>query len=290
MISVLIPYYNKMNSIERTIQSVKDYFSEFDYEIIIWDDGSNKKDFEFLLSLKSEYNRLIVLGPHKNKGRSFARNSLIKNAKGDWIFLLDADDYFISDIGIILKKIKNKSLDITSIYTFGYLKSDNKRKRFTEKIFYRAWHYDVLLFYCFGLYLPSCSSIVFSKVNKELVNFNVNIHQGEDLLAWLQLSRSVYFKHLFIPMVIYDQTGVENRYKYPEDAMNRIAKLGLRYKVYKWSMSQKFQKKDTLFNYTNSVKSILEKLLRILVIALSLQQLISIFIKNFAIIWLKKKE
>ena len=112
MISVLIPYYNKMNSIERTIQSVKDYFSEFDYEIIIWDDGSNKKDFEFLLSLKSEYNRLIVLGPHKNKGRSFARNSLIKNAKGDWIFLLDADDYFISDIGIILKKIKNKSLDI----------------------------------------------------------------------------------------------------------------------------------------------------------------------------------
>ena len=88
MISVIIPLYNKEPIIERSLQSVlsQDYD---DFEVVIVNDGSTDRSADIVRSINDPRIRLIE---HENGGPSKARNTGIKNAKGEWIVLLDADD------------------------------------------------------------------------------------------------------------------------------------------------------------------------------------------------------
>lgn len=97
MISVIIPLYNKEPIIERTIRSVlsQDYN---DFEVVIVNDGSTDKSMEVLKNalprIKQELNvnTPVTIISQENGGPSKARNTGVKNAKGEWIVFLDADD------------------------------------------------------------------------------------------------------------------------------------------------------------------------------------------------------
>jgi glycosyltransferase involved in cell wall biosynthesis len=88
--SVVIPLFNKENYILKTLDSVlkQDYI---DFEIIVINDGSSDNSLEKVKSVKDP--RLKVIS-QKNQGVSQARNKGISEAKGDYIALLDADDYW----------------------------------------------------------------------------------------------------------------------------------------------------------------------------------------------------
>ncbi len=91
MISVIIPLYNKEQIIEKCIQSVltQDYD---DFEVVIVNDGSTDRSAEIVKRKDDSRIRLIE---QENGGPSKARNIGVKNAKGDWIVFLDADDEFL---------------------------------------------------------------------------------------------------------------------------------------------------------------------------------------------------
>lgn len=91
MISVIIPLYNKEQIIEKCIQSVltQDYD---DFEVVIVNDGSTDRSAEIVKRIDDSRIRLIE---QENGGPSKARNTGVKNAKGDWIVFLDADDEFL---------------------------------------------------------------------------------------------------------------------------------------------------------------------------------------------------
>ena len=109
MISVIIPLYNKEAIIERTLRSVlsQDYD---DYEVVIVDDGSTDNSLAVvereLPKIKRELNvnTNVELIQQENGGPSKARNTGVKNAKGDWIVFLDADDELLPNA---LKKYSN---------------------------------------------------------------------------------------------------------------------------------------------------------------------------------------
>lgn len=88
MISVIIPLYNKEPIIEQSLQSVlsQDYD---DFEVIVVNDGSTDRGVEIVKSIKDSR---ITLIEQENGGPSKARNTGVKNAKGEWILFLDADD------------------------------------------------------------------------------------------------------------------------------------------------------------------------------------------------------
>lgn len=88
MISVVIPLYNKESIIERSLQSVlsQDYD---DFEVVVVNDGSTDRSMEIVHSI--EDHRLVLI-EQENGGPSKARNTGVKNAKGEWIVFLDADD------------------------------------------------------------------------------------------------------------------------------------------------------------------------------------------------------
>lgn len=124
MISIIIPLYNKAESISRTIESVlKQTYTDF--ELIIVDDGSTDnskntvkefKDFRIRYECKS------------NGGVSSARNYGAKVAKSEWLFFLDADDLLLEDAlkEIILCKNHHK---ITQVVISGFvIKQGEKQK------------------------------------------------------------------------------------------------------------------------------------------------------------------
>lgn len=91
MISVVIPLYNKEPIIEKTLKSVlsQDYS---DFEVVVVDDGSTDNSVVIVESIGDPRIRLIK---QENGGPSKARNTGVKNAKGEWIVFLDADDEFL---------------------------------------------------------------------------------------------------------------------------------------------------------------------------------------------------
>lgn len=91
--SVVVPLYNKEKYIKRTLDSILNQtFSDF--EIIIVNDGSTDKSCEVIESIKDDRIHLI----HKeNGGVSSARNRGIKEAKGEFIAFLDADDEWFAN-------------------------------------------------------------------------------------------------------------------------------------------------------------------------------------------------
>ena len=88
--SVVIPLYNKGREIARTLGGVAAQ-TYTPLEVIVVDDGSTDDSARVVEGLDLPGVRLIR---QPNGGVSAARNRGIAEAKGDYIALLDADDYW----------------------------------------------------------------------------------------------------------------------------------------------------------------------------------------------------
>lgn len=87
-ISVVIPAYNAMAYLPEALDSVLSQTLE-DYEVLIVNDGSSDSIEEWFSEVKDSRVRLIS---QKNRGLAGARNTGIKESKGEFIAFLDADD------------------------------------------------------------------------------------------------------------------------------------------------------------------------------------------------------
>ncbi len=92
--SIIVPLYNKALFIERTINSVLRQSCP-QFELIIIDDGSTDTGAQIVAD--SFDDKRIKLIRKKNGGVSSARNMGMKEAKGEFIYFLDADDTMVFD-------------------------------------------------------------------------------------------------------------------------------------------------------------------------------------------------
>lgn len=86
--SVVIPLYNKNDTIAATIKSVLGQ-SFGDFELLVIDDGSTDNSVEIV---KGFSDRRIKIISQPNGGEGAARNNGITSASADYVSLLDADD------------------------------------------------------------------------------------------------------------------------------------------------------------------------------------------------------
>ena len=116
-ISVIIAVYNCEKYIERCLKSVTNQNYD-NFEVIVIDDGSTDKSIEICNKLKEKNNKINII--HKrNTGVSDSRNIGIKNALGDYLIFLDADDYVESNYLYTINNILKKNENIEFL-NFGY--------------------------------------------------------------------------------------------------------------------------------------------------------------------------
>lgn len=90
-VSIIIPLYNKEDVIGQTLNSVS-LQSYKDWECLIVDDGSTDGSLGVVESFITSHPGNWRIIPQANQGQAVARNNGIKNATGEFLAFLDADD------------------------------------------------------------------------------------------------------------------------------------------------------------------------------------------------------
>ncbi|WP_449316496.1 bifunctional glycosyltransferase/CDP-glycerol:glycerophosphate glycerophosphotransferase [Rubneribacter sp.] len=91
--SVVVPVYNKSDSLERCVESVACQMEDVSrIEVVLVNDGSTDDSLTICRSLEMRYSFVKVLN-QSNQGVSAARNTALRYATGKYILFLDADDY-----------------------------------------------------------------------------------------------------------------------------------------------------------------------------------------------------
>ena len=91
MISVVIPLYNKESSIKDTLHSVlSQNFNDF--EVVIVNDGSTDNSVSRVEEYTKKYFNIRLIN-RLNGGLSAARNTGLKEAKGEYVWFIDSDDW-----------------------------------------------------------------------------------------------------------------------------------------------------------------------------------------------------
>ena len=120
-ISVIIPVYNVEKYIQECIESVMNQTFK-DIEIICINDCGLDNSIKIVEALAQKDDRIKILKHKYNKGVGPARNTGIKNAKGDYIFFLDSDDYLYDKD--LLENLYNKAIATNvDFVTINYLES-----------------------------------------------------------------------------------------------------------------------------------------------------------------------
>ena len=97
LVTVIVPFYNEERFLEETIQSVLPQ-TYTHWEMMLIDDGSSDGSTAIAKKYAAAYPDKIFYiehEGHRNRGLSATRNAGIKQAKGEFIALLDADDVWL---------------------------------------------------------------------------------------------------------------------------------------------------------------------------------------------------
>ena len=89
--SVIVPVYKVEEYLEKCVQSILAQ-TERDFELILVDDGSPDRCGALCDSLAQTDPRIRVIH-QENQGLGGARNTGIREARGDWLLLVDSDDW-----------------------------------------------------------------------------------------------------------------------------------------------------------------------------------------------------
>ena len=95
MVTVFIPCYNAGKFISETIDSILVQTYQ-DFEILIIDDGSTDNSSEILNRYAKKDERIRILKNKRNRGIGYTRNRGVREARGKYFAIMDADDISVS--------------------------------------------------------------------------------------------------------------------------------------------------------------------------------------------------
>lgn len=197
MISVVIPLYNKEASIKQSLMSVLSQ-SYQDFEVVIVDDGSTDGSVAKVEEIQDSRIRLIR---QENGGPSKARNIGVKNAKGEWVLFIDADDEMlpdaISNFAKYIEKIPNADMFLAEVVV------NNAGNKKLSRTYQDGYVKNPFKEHVFG-HLYQCSgTTVYRKSICLQCPFDEKVRRYEDLQRIFKLYRhfSLYLCHVPIAQV-----------------------------------------------------------------------------------------
>ena len=193
-ISVIIPTFNRKDTLKRAIQSVV-MQSYTPYEIIVIDDGSDDGTKEWL---KDNFPNVKYIY-QMNSGVSSARNKGIKFARGDWIALLDSDDEWLPS------KLKDQANEIELNPAAKFLHTNEIWIRNGVRVNQMKKHkkYGGYIFEkCLDMCRISPSSVLIKKdIFDEIGMFDETLKVCEDYDLWLRFASKYPVHFLDQPLI-----------------------------------------------------------------------------------------
>ena len=176
-ITVIIPTYNRANSIINSIRSVLSQ-TYHNLELIIVDDCSNDNTESLISNIKD--NRLLYIKLREKKGANFARNVGIKKATGKYISFQDSDDlYRINKLEKQYKNLIKKKSDFDFCKICLHFNNSNEiifPRKYHEKKIKRKRIKEAL---CNGNFISTQSILINSSLIKNNL-FDTNFQRFQD--------------------------------------------------------------------------------------------------------------
>lgn len=162
--SIIIPVYQAEKYIRRCLDSVVNQtYKEF--EVVIIDDGSTDRSGAICDEYAAKDKRIRVFH-QKNKGVTAARYAGMKNAIGEYLFWVDADDY--ADVYLLEKAvqvIEKKQVDIVAWSTITYVHGKETERTIWKEQTLSQWRRDAVLSKCSVLWMFCAKKRLWDQVN-----------------------------------------------------------------------------------------------------------------------------
>ena len=205
LISVVIPLYNKAESIATALDSVLAQAYQ-NFEVIVVDDGSTDDGVAVVEQYADERIRLIR---QANAGVSVARNRGIEEARGEYVAFLDADDEWMPEFLEEIVTLQNEFPACRAQATSYVINSrGGKSSIILRKIPFQGErgvltnYFEVASF----SHPPVCSICVCveRELLQEIGGFPLGITSGEDLLTWARIAVRTDWAYSLIPLAQYN--------------------------------------------------------------------------------------
>lgn len=201
LVSILMPVYNGSAFLDRSIGSVLKQ-SYANWEIIIVDDHSSDNSSEVVKKYLND-KRIILKQNDCNKGIAASRNLALKQAKGDFIAILDQDDEWLPQ-----KLEKQMRLFNSLDSTFGLVYCNTKVQfenghvqPFKKDIAPRQSIEENFKKLYLTNYISSLTVVFRKECIQKVGYFNENIQWGgDDYDLWLRISAQ--YKFAFVDEVL----------------------------------------------------------------------------------------
>nr|WP_290223445.1 glycosyltransferase [Trichocoleus desertorum] len=197
-ISVVIPAYNAEKTIKATIDSVlSQTFSDF--ELIVVNDGSLDTTLNIVANIQDPRIKLIS---QPNSGPQKSRNRGIREAQGEYLSFLDADDLWTPDKLEAQLKALQANPDAAVAYSWtNWIDETGQFIRRGAYVNATGNVYEKLLLIDF---VESGSNpLVLRQALDEIGNFDESLVGGQDWDMWLRLAARYPFTVVASPQILY---------------------------------------------------------------------------------------
>ena len=220
-VSVIIPTYNGACYICEAIDSVLAQTYQ-DFEIIVIDDGSSDNTKDVLKKNGSKIKYIF----QENKGVSAARNVGIKEAAGEYIALLDADDIWLPDKIALQVDFLEKNSAYGLIYSDAYIFDEKKILEKTLLQISGFWQGDVLEKLILKNFIPNLTVLVRRVCFDKIGLFDETLKYGEDHDRWLRIASISKIGCINKPLAKYRIHDLNASHKIKQSYVDRIKLIG----------------------------------------------------------------
>ena len=132
-LSIVIPVFNEENFLSKLFTELTIHFNNYETEIIIVNDGSTDNSENEIINFKENSNykfNLRIIKIDINSGKGKALQTGIKNSKGEYILLQDADLELDTKDSLEMYEMIKKNKEIKCIFGSRYLSGKLKKNNY----------------------------------------------------------------------------------------------------------------------------------------------------------------